>query len=161
MIGFYASVDAFDTQAMYITFLMDRLFDLRPFAPRAEQIMQEQNLLMRDVGHDRYDVPFVELAESTMKRRVRQGRMGPPLAPDGIASDIIGGFTVRSEIHQPDDITVIGEWPGLPWVKYHTDNADARYHLPVRDPVGMPAYAQEQVMVEFEEYIIRLLAQTF
>jgi hypothetical protein len=138
-----------------------RMFDLRPLAIRVKEIVEEQNREMRPAGLDRYGVPFVDLADSTWKKRERQGRLGPPLAPDGDASAIVAGFLAQVEEDFPDDITIRGFWPFLPWIKYHVDSNAPRGHLPVRDPAGLPAPAQDRIVEAFDDFMAGLIAQTY
>lgn len=161
MLSFHLDVQGFDDAVTQFAAIAYRLFDLRPLAVRIAEIMVQQNAVNRSLGLDRNGVPFWDLAPSTMRKRERQGRLGPPLAPDGSASPIVGMFKADIEVAHPDDITIRGHWPGLPWVGYHTDNADARSRLPVRDPAGMPADAQDLVAEAFEDFLAGLLAQTY
>lgn len=161
MLTFHLDYEGFEAATVRFADMAYRAFDLRPLAVRIAEILVAQNRDLRTAGLDQYAVPFVDLAPSTMKKRVRQGRMGPPLAPDGSSSPIVTGFQVDTLVNYPDDIVLTGHWPGVPWVGYHVDNQGPRGHLPVRDPAGIPASAQGEIVDAFEEFLAGLVAQTF
>jgi hypothetical protein len=140
-------IDRFFTQAY-------QLFDFRPLAQTLAGILRDQNARTRSSGLDKNDVPFLPLAESTMKKRVRQGRMGPPLAPDGASSAIVAGFSVYIDDPQPDDITLTGYWPTVDWVGYHMEPWGTR---PVRDAVGIPPPDWDRIDAAFHDFIASIL----
>jgi hypothetical protein len=157
MIRFSLDYQGFPRAIEQVHALAYRLFDLRPLAAEVAEIMRAQNALTRAAGLDQYGVPFVALAPSTMRKRARQGRMGPPLSPDGAASPITTAFEVDVLVTEPDDVLVRGHWPALDWVRFHVDTGGPRTRLPVRDPAGMPAFAQDQVGAAFEDFVARIL----
>ena len=53
-----------------------RLLDLMPLAEDLRTILIDQNREYRARGVDRYGVPFTELSDWTIRKRVRQGRLG-------------------------------------------------------------------------------------
>jgi hypothetical protein len=137
MIRFSIDYQGFPRAIEQVHALAYRLFDLRPLAATVAEIMREQNALTRAAGLDQYGVPFVDLAPSTWRKRERQGRMGPPLSPDGASSPITTDFRADVEVFEPDDVLVRGHWPTLDWVRFHVDSGGPRTRLPVRDP-GRP-----------------------
>jgi hypothetical protein len=158
MFSLVMSYQGFDALEASLGELQSRLFDLRPLASVCAEIMRHQNRVTRPAGLDQHGDPFVQLAESTWKKRVRQGRFGPPLSPDGPASPITTAFSVEEDVRAPDDITVRGAWDSLPWVHFHVDDGSARGHLPVRDPAGIPPWAFAQVMDAFEAFVSETLS---
>jgi hypothetical protein len=157
MIRFSLDYQGFPRAIEQVHALAYRLFDLRPLAATVAEIMREQNALTRAAGLDQYGVPFVDLAPSTWRKRERQGRLGPPLSPDGGSSDITTAFRVDVEVREPDDVLVRGHWPTLDWVRFHVDSGGPRTRLPVRDPAGMPAFAQDRVGAAFEDFVARIM----
>jgi hypothetical protein len=157
MIRFSLDYQGFPRAIEQVHALAYRLFDLRPLAEEVAEIMRAQNALTRAAGLDQYGVPFKDLAPSTWRKRERQGRMGPPLSPDGASSPITTAFRADVEVHEPDDVLVRGHWPTLDWVRFHVDNGDLRTRLPVRDPAGLPAFAQDRVALAFEDFISRAM----
>ena len=161
MFSFALDYQGFEAARHTLGDLTYRLTDLRPLAARVAEIIEGQNAAARAAGVDQYGTPFWDLAPSTMKKRVRQGRLGPPLAPDGPGSPIIAGFRAEVEPAAPDDVTIRGHWPGVPWVGFHTDNGGPRGHLPVRDPAGVVPEAQGPILDAFEEFVAGLFARTY
>lgn len=129
-----------------------RLFDLKPMADIAEQVMARQNEEGALMGIDQYGNTYDELAESTW--RTRKGS-GPPLAPQGASSRIITEFRTHQEPGF-DEITVKGGWPGLPWIRFHKTGAP-KNNMPERDPIGMRPHGWQQLMVEFHNWVERTL----
>jgi hypothetical protein len=161
MLTFGIEHQGFDEMIEAILDLQSRVSDLRPLADDLAQAMYQQNTVARTLGEDRYGQPFVELAPSTLRKRVRQGRLGPPLAPDGGGSPIAAGFRVEPEVIESNDILVRGTWPTAPWVKYHIDDGSPRSHLPVRDPAGITPAGWEQIATTFQAFCARLIGQTY
>lgn len=161
MLSFSLDVQGLDVVDRWINRVYE-LFDLTPLVAPLSDIMREQNDVARILGRDKDDVDFAVLAESTMKKRIRQGRLGPPLAPDGGGSPIVTGFVVDAEISHPDDFTLVGHWPGVPWVGYHvephvTPGGGIR---PTRDAVGLTPTARAQAEDVFLRYIESILGES-
>jgi hypothetical protein len=131
----------------------DALNDLSALAPELSAIMVSDNAEARSAGLDQRSIPFITLAPSTQKRRERQGRLGPPLAPDGPSSPIITDYTVEVVENVPGRLTLRGHWPNTPWVVYHQDNADERTKLPIRDPSGITPGGQEKVGEVWDRFV--------
>lgn len=131
-----------------------RMFDLAPLAGEVARVLRDQNATARAHGLDRRGVRFDDLAASTMRKRERQGRLGPPLAPDGDVSAITRMAT-EIEANFPDDVTVRGTWPDAPWVDYHTRPYGTR---PVRDAVGITPDGRARIAMEFDAFLAGLLA---
>jgi hypothetical protein len=159
MISFKLETSGYDQAVARIADISYRLFDLRPLATRIAEIMVDQNRDARSGGLDQFGDRFTDLRESTMKRRIRQGRLGPPLAPDGATSDIITEFRAEPMVRHPDDITIVGHWPGIHWVGTHTKVGP--HGRAVRDAVGMTPISRERAIDAFEAFIAELLAQTY
>jgi hypothetical protein len=153
MLSFSLDVYGFEGVLSHLAEVEYRLFDLRPLAEEIKLEMAHQNHLARTLGLDRDGEPFIELAASTWKKRERQGRRGPPLAPDGGASDVVH-MDVQVEEAHPDDITVRGTWPHAWWVGLHTRRWGNR---PERNAVGFTPDSWARVGVLFDDHVARAL----
>lgn len=107
--------------------------DLTPLAESVREAMIEDNRDGLLAGTDAAGAAFVPVAESTIKRG--RGGEGPPLVPRDASSRMIAAYDVRIRA-TIDSILLVGSWPGLDWVRYHSSGA-ARSHLPRRDAVGI------------------------
>src|SRR3982750_598205 len=104
MLTFGIEHQGFDEMIEAILDLQSRVSDLRPLADDLAQAIHQQNTVARTLGEDRYGAPFVDRAPSPLRKRARQGRLGPPLAPDGGGSPIAAGFRVEPEVIESNDI---------------------------------------------------------
>lgn len=153
MLNFSLDIHGFEGVLSHLAEVEYRLFDLRPLAEEIKLEMAHQNHLARTLGLDRDGEPFLGLAASTWKKRERQGRLGPPLAPDGGASDV-AHMDVQIEEAHPDDITVRGTWPYAWWLPYHTRRWGTR---PIRNAIGLTPDSWARVEGLFDDHIARAL----
>lgn len=153
MISFGLDYSGFEGVLSHLADIEYRLFDLRPLAEDIKLEMAHQNTLARTLGIDQDGNPFKELAEATWEKRERQGRFGPPLAPDGAASAVTVMHVDIEESH-PDDITVRGTWPQAWWLQYHMTPTANR---PARRAVGFTPDSWARVENLFDGHIARIL----
>jgi hypothetical protein len=155
MLAFTVTLEG-PTPTQVLADVRDYIFNLRPLAEQVAEVARRQNEDARSAGLDRDGVPYVPLAPATMKRRVRQGRLGPPLAPDGGGSPIATGFRAEVVERTPYDLDVVCNWPSVPWAGFHNDLGDARTHLPVRDSRGLTPAAHAEVVDALNEFVARV-----
>ncbi|OJW10317.1 MAG: hypothetical protein BGO49_07150 [Planctomycetales bacterium 71-10] len=106
--------------------ILARMRDLRPVESKLRAIFEAGKRDQLQRGVDAQGKAFAPLRPGTLKGR----GLGPPLAPPG--SRIVSGYRVRIEFPRAG-VRIVGEWPGVPFVKYH---ASGTRKMVARNPGG-------------------------
>ena len=120
--------------------------DLRPVEHRLRQVFVEGKRFQLTRGVDARGVAFAPLKPSTQQHR---SGTGPPLAPQGVNSDIVTRYDVRIE-QAVNGLVLLAGWP-MAWVKYHREGGR---NLPRRDPGGFREEDKRDAMKIIRDWVV-------
>lgn len=127
--------------------ILRRMRDLRPVEPQLRRIFIEGKRRQLERGVDARGAAFAPLKPSTRERRAGAG---PPLAPQGVNSEIVARYSVSFE-RAVNGLVLVAGWP-MSWVKYHVTGT--RY-MPKRDPSGFRPEDQRDAMRVIRDHVMR------
>jgi hypothetical protein len=127
--------------------ILARMRDIRPIEPELRRIFVEGKRRQLERGVDAQGRQFTPLKPATREHRAGTG---PPLAPQGVNSDIVTRYTVSFQ-QVADGLVVLAGWP-MAWVKYHVSGTRT---LPRRDPSGFRPEDQREAMRRLRDYVMR------
>jgi phage gpG-like protein len=136
------------------------LADLTPLASKIAQMMRVEKSLATHAGLDRYGEPFAPLNRGLPLKdwqRRKRGGDGPPLAPKHSHSRVAMFFEVVVNRPTPYQWFIIGSWPGLYWLKYHSAGPYHSFHLPVRDVFGLSAAVNQEIVDMAHDYVVEVM----
>lgn len=127
--------------------ILRRMRDLRPVEPQLRRIFVEGKRDQLTRGVDAQGRAFEPIKPATREHRAGSG---PPLAPQGVNSDIVTRYTVQLQ-QVANGLAVVAGWP-MAWVKYHVSGGR---RLPRRDPSGFRPQDKAEAMRRIRDYIMR------
>lgn len=136
------------------------LADLRPLAETIAQAMRDDREAAGRAGEDRFGEPLAPINHGVPlppRELAHRGGSGPPLAPRGAASRLIADFVVDVVELGEGRIEVVGSWPTMPFLRYHTGGPEHSWRLPVRNVVGLRPYAHDWIVRAARDYVAGLM----
>lgn len=156
MITFHLASTGMEDVIHRLEHIRDRLLNLNDLAIDIRDILLEQNRAARMAGLDKDGVEFEPIRASTRRWRSRTGRNpdGPPLAPDGMLSTLVG--KARCDITAVGDhhYVIVLHWDGAPWLWFHVEGDG----VPVRNPVGITPEGQEAIRAAVANFVLAMLS---